>query len=77
MPKARKAKASSITLEPGKFYKSRDGYTWCCFKVNPKEPEHAQAFCIRTDDNRIEYFYLDGRYDHRGAREHTLVELCA
>lgn len=72
----RKTKASTITLEPGQFYTSRDGHTWCCFKVNPHEPEHARAFCVRTSDHRVEYFYLDGRYDPKGAREHTLVELC-
>jgi hypothetical protein len=24
--------------------------------------------------HRVEYFYLDGRYDTNGLREHTLVE---
>jgi hypothetical protein len=64
---------STVKLEPGGFFQSRDGETWCCFKVDEKKPVHAQANCIRVADERVEYFFLDGRYDEAGKREHTLV----
>jgi hypothetical protein len=66
--------ASTIMLVAGKFYKSRDGELWCCFKVDMEAGKHCQARCIRIDDERVEYFYLDGRYDESGKREHTLVK---
>lgn len=62
-----------LTLEEGGFYESRDGNKWCCFKLDPAAGQHAAARCIRVDDERVEYFYLDGRYDAAGKREHTLV----
>lgn len=62
----------TMKLEAGKFYISVDGFVWCCYKIDMKKEEHAQADCIRLYDNRIEYFYLDGRYDSAGNREHTL-----
>lgn len=63
-----------ITLEAGKFYKARDGSEWCCFKVDLDKPAHCQACCIKVEGKRVEYFYLDGRYDGEGKREHTLIE---
>jgi hypothetical protein len=62
-----------MKLKPGKFYVSRDGETWCCFRVNGERREHAEADCIRVSDCRVEYFYADGRYDEAGKREHTLT----
>lgn len=66
----------TVKLAPGKFYKSRDGEVWCCFRVREDMPEHAQADCVRVEDHRVEYFYADGRYDGGGKREHTLVAEC-
>ncbi len=68
----------SFLLEPGLFYRSRDGHIWCCFRLNHGrvlgEPgESAEAECVRVADNRIESFYRDGRYDSNGKREHTLI----
>ena len=63
----------AIQLQPGRFYKARDGEIWCCFKVNLREPVHAQARCVQVSSDRVEYFFLDGRYDNAGAREHTLI----
>ena len=62
-----------MLLEPGKFYRSRAGETWCCYRVNPNAPVQAVADCIRVNDGRTEYFYADGRYDGDGIREHCLV----
>lgn len=64
---------SDIALTPGHFYLSKDNETWCCYRINKKKPAHAQADCIRVSDSRIEYFYLDGRYDKDGEREHCLI----
>lgn len=63
-----------MKLEIGKFYVSKDQNVWCCFRIseNVREPQ-AAAWCIRVDDCRVEYFYLDGRYDSKSEREHTLV----
>lgn len=63
-----------MQLVPGKFYVARDGGIWCCFNVNRNKPEHAMADCVRVTDHRVEYFFLDGRYDSGGKREHTLVK---
>lgn len=62
-----------VRMFAGRFYRSKDGDIWCCFKVDPTRPEHCQASCIRVDDARVETFYADGRYDDAGQREHTLV----
>lgn len=61
-------------LIPGHFYRSWDGEAWCCFKVTGSAKPHHQAHCVRVSDARVEYFYLDGRYDSEGKREHCLVE---
>ncbi len=75
MPQAKNNMPNNkLKLEPGKFYLSKDNYVWCCFYVCLSKQEHAQANCIRIDDERIEYFYLDGRYDAGGKREHNLVK---
>lgn len=65
-----------MRLAAGSFYRSRDGEVWCCWRVRPNAfaEAHASADCIRVSDGRVEYFYLDGRYDSGGKREHTLVE---
>jgi hypothetical protein len=63
-----------MKLEPGKFYRSKCGETWCCFKTTILGEPQARAHCIRISDTRTEYFYEDGRYDSAGEREHTLVE---
>jgi hypothetical protein len=62
-----------LQLHPGRFYLDRDGFTWCCYRVERLREEHRQADCIRVVDSRTEYFYIDGRYDEKGKREHCLV----
>ena len=62
-----------MKLEPGRFYESRNGHAWCCYKVKPDAEKHCRAYCVRVDDGRVEYFFEDGRYDEKGQREHTLV----
>jgi hypothetical protein len=63
-----------MQLGAGRFYVSRDRNVWCCYRLDLKKEEHCQAFCIRVSDARTEYFYLDGRYDAEGKREHSLVK---
>jgi hypothetical protein len=63
----------ALRLKPGKFYSTKMGAIWCCFKIEYAAEPHCQAFCIEVATHRIEYFYLDGRYDSKGIREHTLV----
>lgn len=63
-----------MKLGAGKFYVSRDGFVWCCFRVNPSKEQHAYADCIRVADQRIEYFYEDGRYEGKGESENTLIK---
>jgi hypothetical protein len=63
----------SVTLRPGHFYRSRDGEIWCCFRVRTEQGSATQCDCVRVSDRRLEYFYIDGRYDIKGDREHTLV----
>ena len=63
-----------LELTPGKFYVSKNAEVWCCFNVLKDNEKHNQAYCIRIADHRVEYFYLDGRYDAFGNREHSLVE---
>jgi hypothetical protein len=65
---------SKLTLTPGLFYKSKNNQLWCCFNVDMTKEIHAQADCIRLFDERIEYFYIDGKYDSEGKREHTLIK---
>jgi hypothetical protein len=76
---------SKLTLEAGHFYKSRQGDVWCCFRVDEERPatggtsgnEHCRAFAIECSGaTRVEYFFLDGRYDRVGKREHTLLTEC-
>lgn len=62
-----------LKLEPGKFYRARNGYVWCCYRVRPGAEKQARASCIQVEDAREEYFYEDGCYDTKGDREHTLV----
>lgn len=62
-----------IELQPGRFYRSRDGEKWCCFS-RPGTAPHCAAHCVRVRDGRVEYFFIDGRYDSAGSREHTLIE---
>jgi hypothetical protein len=64
----------ALQLKPGCFYVSKDGSRWCCFRVDEQREKHCQASCIEVETQRVEYFYLDGRYDAAGSREHTLVE---
>ena len=70
---ARKKK-TKLTLEPGRFYLSKNAEVWCCFNVLKENESHNQAYCIRILDHRVEYFFLDGRYDSEGKREHCLIE---
>lgn len=65
-----------LKLEPGKFYRAKNGAIWCCFRVDPivTGREHCHVKCVEIETSRVEYFYSDGRYDHAGKREHTLIE---
>jgi hypothetical protein len=62
-----------VILTPGKFYLARNGERWCCFSVAEHAPEHARAHCVNVRSKEVEYFYVDGRYDGGGLREHCLV----
>ncbi len=59
-----------LTLVPGKFYRARNGTIWCCYRLD------AVARCIEVETSRVEYFYLDGRYDHADKRECGLISEC-
>lgn len=48
---------------------------WCCYRVDGSADPQNQAHCVRVSDGRIETFFLDGRYDSGGKREHTLIEV--
>jgi len=63
-----------LELIPGRFYLSKNDEVWCCFSVLKDNEEHCQAYCIRILDHRVEYFFLDGRYDSEGKREHSLIK---
>jgi len=74
-----------VKLQAGHFYKSRRGDVWCCFRVDEERPatggtsgnEHCRAFAIECSGaTRVEYFFLDGRYDRAGKRERTLLTEC-
>jgi hypothetical protein len=62
-----------LRLKSGHFYVDKEGHTWCCYQVDLHEAQHAQASCVRLKGDRTEYFFIDGRYDIHGEREHTLV----
>ena len=66
--------ASRPLLVPGKFYRAMNHYAWCCYKVTASNEPHCKAYCVRVEDGRIEYFYIDGRYDSDGKSEHTLID---
>jgi hypothetical protein len=66
----------ALRLQPGHFYLSKGGDIWCCYRLRKLAPEHAAADCINTMTSEVEYFYIDGRYDEAGQREHTLVKEC-
>ena len=74
------ATKAKLKLQPGHFYKARNGAIWCCFKAKPDATSrtHDAAYCINVESGahhpRVEYYYLDGRYDEEGKREHTLIE---
>jgi hypothetical protein len=63
-----------LKLVPGHFYRSKDNHVWCCYNIRIDEAVHCQAYCVRLSDSRVGYFYLDGRYDPKGAREHSLLK---
>jgi len=63
-----------LTLKPGRFYESRDGEQWLCYRLDLEAREHCQAYCIRVRDGRQEYFYLDGRYDLEGKTDVCLIQ---
>lgn len=63
-----------LRLKSGHFYVDRDGFTWCCFQIDTHNALDAQAYCIQLrGKSRVEYFYIDGRYDEKGERGQTLV----
>jgi hypothetical protein len=64
-----------MTLKQGHLYKDKQDSLWCCFFIRSKDPNnHMAADCIRVDDKRIEYFYLDGRYDEEDRSKMCLVK---
>jgi hypothetical protein len=70
---------TELTIQAGHFYKSRAGETWCCFRVDEEREgnDHCRASAVQVHGaERAEYFFLDGRYDKAGKREHTLIEEC-
>lgn len=65
---------TTLKLKPGKFYQSRDGFVWCCFRMEPgRGAAHERAACVRVSDGRVECFYGDGRSDFAGTSSTTLV----
>lgn len=61
-------------LKPGRFYRSRNGSTWCCYRVDLDRPAHSQAICVRVTGDRahdVAWFGLDGS---AGTGDWTLVE---
>ncbi len=69
----KKGRPPRLSLQAGRFYVDRDGSTWCCFKVDPELSAHCQARCVRVSDDRVEYFYSDGRYDEDGKSGFSLT----
>lgn len=61
-------------LKPGKFYRAWNNEIWCCYNIDSRRSAPLQADCVRVSDGRTETFYLDGRYDVDGKREHTLID---
>lgn len=65
-----------LKLKAGGFYKARNGAIWCCYRIDSNASAHAVAKCIAIATFTrpwTEYFYIDGRYDSEGKREHTLI----
>ncbi len=71
----KKGDPPKLKLQPGKFYKARNGDVWCCYRIN-SHPVHngAVANCVCVETSIVEYFFGDGRYDISGKREQTLIE---
>lgn len=61
-------------LKPGRFYRARDGSTWCCYRVDLDQKEHSQALCVGVKTSTVLYFFLDGRHESTGKGPWTLVE---
>jgi hypothetical protein len=51
-----------MKLRPGRFYVTEPGGRWCCFRVDEAAAPHLQAWCIEIATQRVERFYLDGRF---------------
>lgn len=65
-----------MRLQLGRFYSSRRGDVWCCFKVDARTRggnPAAAARCVRLLDDRVETFYVDGRKTATGDDANTLV----
>lgn len=66
----------ALELEVGKLYRAKNGAIWLCYRID-KARAYQPACCILVDSGpvrpRVETFYLDGRYDDGGTREHCLV----
>jgi hypothetical protein len=64
----------AVKLKLGRFYMTAVGARWCCFRIDEKAAEHCQAYCVEVATQRVDLFYLDGRYSHApGHRDNTLV----
>ena len=66
-------KPKKLVMKSGHFYVDRNGDTWCCYQIDTHAELQTQAYCIRLRGKRLDYFYIDGRYDEKGERGLTLV----
>lgn len=61
--------------ELGKFYRSKDGQVWCCFRARSLREIYVQSYCVRLSDDSINYFLDDHSFDLGGEIEDELVEV--
>lgn len=64
--------AGKLQLTAGRFYRARNGQTWCCFRARPLVKDyglHSQAMCIRVTDYKINYYLDDRSFDEGGEVE--------
>lgn len=63
-----------MKLQLGRFYSSRRGDVWCCFKIDARARTSGHAArCVRVLDSRVETFFIDGRKEETGEDQNTLV----
>lgn len=66
-------------LQPqlGKFYKSKEGDVWCCYKARPLRGLYVQSWCVRLKDDFVNYFLDDHSFDPGGEIESELVDVAS